>query len=126
MKKFRINQDELKYVYKSAKARMEYHPDLAEKYLKDIQEYSHFDSEKEALETAIRIKKEKQSICQIWAKVEKTDDGIYRIDNWWIASDDCDILIAAEYIGMAQMYDRARIQNIINSDSKIEDVIAYY
>lgn len=32
--------------------------------------------------------------CQIWAKVEKSDD-IYRIVNWWIVTDDIKVKLAA-------------------------------
>lgn len=123
--RYRASQKELEYAYESAKGRMECHPDVAEKYQNIIQKCSYFKSEKEALEKAFRIWKEKPYSCQIWAKVEK-DDDIYRIPNYWIVTDDNKIIQAAEYIGMAQMYDETRLAYIIDDNIKIDDVIAYY
>ena len=122
MNRFRMSQDELKYVYESAKGRMEYHPDIAAKYQNVIQNYYHFENEKDALETAIKIEKEKPYTCQIWAKVEK-DEEYYRIQDWWIVTDDVKVKIAADYIGMAQIYDETRLSKIIDSNAVLDDII---
>ena len=113
--RFRISQDELEYTYENAKGRMAAHPDFAERHNNIIQEHPHFDSEKEALEAAIKMENENPYTCQIWAKVEKVDD-IYRIQDYWIVTDDVKIKTAADYIGMVQMYDETRLQNIIYND----------
>lgn len=123
--KFRMTQDVLEFTYENAKGRMDAHPDIAEKMKSIIQNFSHFDSEKEALETAIKIETENPYSCQIWAKIEKSND-IYRIVNWWIVTDDVKVKQAADYIGMAQMYDEARLSRIIDNNVKIDDVVAYW
>lgn len=123
--KFRMTQNVLEFTYKNAKGRMDAHPDIAENMKSIIQNYSHFNSEKEALETAIKMEAKKPYSCQIWAKIEKSDD-IYRIVNWWIVTDDIKVKLAAEYIGMAQMYDETRLQEIIDNHVKIDDVVAYW
>lgn len=56
--------------------------------------------------------------------IEKTD-GVYRILNHWLVTDDGKIKQSAEYIGMALMYDETRLERIINNGIKIDDVIAY-
>ena len=121
--RFRMSQSELEYTYESAKGRMEYHPDIADKYQSIVLEYSRFKNEKDALETAINMEKENPYTCQIWAKIEKSD-GVYRIMDWWIVTDDWKVKQAAEYIGMAQMYDETRLSYIIDNNVKIDDVIA--
>ena len=123
--RFRISQDELEYAYENAIGRMKVNPDFAEKQNSIIQKCPHFDSEKDALEAAIKLEKKNPYTCQIWAKVEKVDD-IYRIHDYWIVAGDSKIKTAADYIGMVQMYDETRLQNIIYNDVKIDDVIAYY
>lgn len=123
--KFRMSQSVLEYTYESAKGRMEYHPDLAEKYQNIIEKCPYFKSEREALEAAIKIDKEHPHSCQIWAMIEKSD-GIYRIRDYWVVSNDYKILQAAEYIGMAQMYNQSRLSRIIGDNARIDDVIAYY
>lgn len=120
-----MTQDVLEFTYENAKGRMDAHPDIAEKMKSIIQNFSHFDSEKEALETAIKIETENPYSCQIWAKIEKSND-IYRIVNWWIVTDDVKVKQAADYIGMAQMYDEARLSRIIDNNVKIDDVVAYW
>ena len=112
----RIGQEQLKYTYESAQGRMAAHPERAERDKKIVQEYSYFRTEKEALEFAIKQMKERCSHYQIWAKIEKGEDDIFRIQNWWIATDDCKVIMAAEYIGMAHMYDWSRLVKIIDEN----------
>ncbi len=123
--RFRIGQDELKRLYENAKGRMDAHPEFAEKHTNAIQDCPHFKREKQALETALRMEKENPCSCQIWAKIEKKD-GIYRIQDYWLVTDDGKIKLSADYIGMALMYDETRLQNIIDNNIKIDDIIAYY
>ena len=124
--KYRISQDELKRLYENAKERMDAHPELADNYEKIIQEYPFFESEKDALQSALKMMNDKFSDCQIWAKVEK-DDDIFRIRNWWIVTDDWKIKQAADYLAMALMYDNVRLLDIINNNNiEIDDVVAYY
>lgn len=92
----------LKCTYENAKGRMEVHPDIANKYIGIIQKHPYFKTEKEALEVAIKNEGDKPR-WQIWAKIEK-DEEFYRIQDYYIVSDDYRVLIAADYIGMAQIY----------------------
>ena len=119
-----MSQDEFAYTYEHAQARMDAHPEYADKQKLIIQAQSFFKSEKEALQAAIEQWKDKQWGCQIWAMIEKTD-GVYRILNHWLVTDDGKIKQSAEYIGMALMYDETRLERIINNDVKIDDIIAY-
>jgi hypothetical protein len=93
----------LQYTYESAKGRMKAHPDIAEKYMDIIQNYPYFKTEKEALEAVIKKEKENLHRLQIWAKVGKKEEYYY-IQDYYIVSNDYKILMAAEYIGMAQIY----------------------
>jgi hypothetical protein len=120
----RMSQDELAYTYEHAQARMDAHPEYADKHKKIVQAHSFFKSEKEALQAAIEQRKNNQWGCQIWAMIEKTD-GVYRILNHWLVTDDGKIKQSAEYIGMALIYDETRLERIINNDVKIDDIIAY-
>lgn len=99
--RFRMSQSVLEYIYESAKGRMEYHPDIAEKYQSIIDNYPHFKSEDEARNAATEIRK-RSGKCQVWAKIGK-DEEYYYIQDYFIASDDIQVLMAAEYIGMAQL-----------------------
>lgn len=97
-------QEQLRYAYETAKERMACHPDFADKRKKIIEDYPHFKTEKEALQAAIKILKEENRNCQIWVKIEKGKDGVYRASNWWTVSNDNIVLQAAHYIGMEQAY----------------------
>jgi hypothetical protein len=119
-----MSQDELAYTYEHAQARMDAHPEYADKHKKIIQAHSFFQTEKEALQSAIEQMNNNHWGCQIWAMIEKTD-GVYHIMNHWLVTDDGKIKQSAEYIGMALMYDETRLEKIINNDIKIDDVIAY-
>ena len=119
-----MSQDEFAYTYEHAQARMDAHPEYADKQKQIIKAHSFFKSEKEALQAAIEQWKDKQWGCQIWAMIEKTD-GVYRILNHWLVTDDGKIKQSAVYIGMALMYDETRLERIINNGIKIDDVIAY-
>ena len=123
---FRISQDEMRHIFESAEGRMGYNPEFAEKHKKAIQGYPYFKTEKEALENAIKMMKEKPANYQIWAKIDKGDDGIFRIQDWWIVTDDGKVKLAADYIGMALMYDDLRLDRIIDKNIKIDDVVAYW
>lgn len=124
--RFRISQDELKRLYENAKSRMEINPDITSKHTKVIEGCPFYQSEKEALEAAIKMMKEKPANYQIWTKFEKGDDGIFRIQDWWIVTDDGKTKLAADYIGMALMYDNVRLNRIVNNNIKVDDVVAYW
>lgn len=81
---------------------MEYHPDIAEKYSKMIQNHPYFKTLDDAIHYAKSVDEKYINRCQIWAKVGK-DEEYYYIQDYFIASDDISILIAAEYIGFEQM-----------------------
>lgn len=123
---FRIGQDEMRLLYENAQARMDAHLEFADEQKEIIAKHPYFKSEKEALETAIKMIKENQSDYQIWAKIEKGDDDIFRIQNWWIVTDDGKTKMAADYIGMALMYDDIRLNRIIDDVVGVNDVVAYW
>lgn len=123
--RFRISQEELNYIYENAKGRIDANPDIAEKHKKEIEKYPFYKTEKEALQAAIKMRKNNHYGCQIWAKIEK-NDGVYRIVNYWLVTDDGKIKLSADYIGMALMYDERRLQKIINNNIAIDDIIAYF
>lgn len=116
----------MEYLYQSARGRMEANPEAAEKYQEIIQNFPRFKTEKEALQRAINLIKKTRSDFQIWAKIGKGDDGIYRVQDWWIVTDDAKIKQAAEYIGMALMYDDVRFARILRDNAKIGDVVSYW
>ena len=124
--RYRISQEEMKYTYERAKARMDFHIDYANKQKDIIAKHPYFKTEKEALQEALKLIKKTKSDCQIWAEIEKGDDDIYRIQNKWIVIEDGKIKLAAEYIGMALMYDDIRFNRIINNNIPIDEVIAYW
>lgn len=98
-----LGQEELKYVYECGKSRIEFHPDLAEKYRKIIEEYPFYQDRNEAIEKAIQMSEDSHKSYQVWAKVGKDGENYY-IQDYYIVSNDYRILIAAEYIGMEQLY----------------------
>ena len=120
--KYVFNQSELEYAYEEAKSRMAYHPDIAKKNQEIIQGHSHFEVEKDALEAAILMEKDNPHTYQIWAKMSK-DEEFYRIDNWWIVSNQWRIKQAAEYIGMVLVYDEDKLEAIIKDKTDINKVI---
>lgn len=99
---FGYSQSTLKYLYESAIGRMEYHTDYAEKYKRVIQEYPFYKSKKEVAKAAIELKRRNPIHCQVWAKIGRDEEYFY-IEDYFIVSDDIKVLIAAEYIGMAQI-----------------------
>lgn len=111
--RYKLGQDELSYTYESAQSRMAAHPDFAKRCKKAVADCTHFDNEQDALQAAIKPAREGEFdyYCQIWAKIEK-DEEFYRISDYWIVTGDVQIQQAAEYIGMALVYDNARLQRI--------------
>lgn len=98
-----LGQEELKYVYERGKKRIEYHPEFADKYIKMIEELPFYQNRNEAIEKALQMSKDCQEPYQVWAKVGK-DEEYYFIQDCYIVSNDYRILIAAEYIGMEQLF----------------------
>lgn len=99
----RISQGELKYVYESAQARMEYNPEIAAKYKKIIEEHPFYESEEEAMKVALDKKNSGRWGCQVWAKIG-VDEEYYYIQSYYVVSDDNRVKQAAEYIGMDQIF----------------------
>lgn len=97
-----LGQEELKYVYELGENRIEFHPELAEKYRMIIEEIPYYQNRNEAIEKAIQMSKDSLKPYQVWAKVGK-DEEYYYIQDYYIVSNDYRILIAAEYIGMEQI-----------------------
>ena len=122
----RIGQETLKYIYESAKERIAAHPKRAEQAISIIDKHRHFKTQKEALEFAIEQMKTNYARYQVWAKVEKGEDDIYRVQNWWLSTDDSKVLESAEYIGLVQTHDESMILSIIDDDIPIDDIVAYY
>lgn len=98
-----LGQEELKKVYESAKKRMEYHPEKAEIYRRIIEHSPFYNDKDEAIKVAEAMCKSDGSGCQVWAKVGK-DKEHYYIEDYYIVSNDYKILIAADYIGMEQIF----------------------
>ena len=123
---YRIGQEQLKYIYESAQDRMSVHIERAKQATSIVEKHRHFNTQKEALEHAVKKMRKKLSRYQVWAKVEKGEDGIYRVQNWWLATDDSDVMESAEYMGLVQMHDESMILSIIGNNIPIDDVVAYY
>ena len=100
--KDKFNQKELGYIYDRGKDLAKAHPDLAEKYRKMIQEHPYFKTLNEAKDYVSHQNKEDICNYQIWAKVGK-DEEYYFIEDYYIATDNVYIKIAADYIGMEQI-----------------------
>lgn len=96
-------QAELSYAYESAKERIADHKEFAEEKRKIIEKYNFLKSEDEALEKAKTFINNGSFRCQVWVNIEKDEEFYYFADKW-IVSDDYDILVAAEYLGFAQVY----------------------
>lgn len=123
---FRIGQDEMNRLYESAKKRMDANPEFTDEQNKIVAKHSYFKTEKEALKAALDMMNNGSLDYQIWAKIEKGEDGIFRVQNYWLLTDDGKTKVAAEYIGMALMYDDVRLNRIINDGVGINDVVAYW
>ena len=123
---YRIGQEQLKYIYESAQDRMSVHIERAKRATSIVEKHHHFNTQKEALEYAVQKMRKKLSRYQVWAKVEKSEDDIYRVQNWWLATDDIKTIDAAEYIGLVQTHDESMILSIIDNNIPIDDVVAYY
>lgn len=125
--KYIIGQGQLYELQKRADALKRMHPDTFrrfELFLDGLGNADFFDSEQEALTAALdRIKNKGSSSVQIWAKYI-TDEEYFKI-NSWIVTDDWRVKQAAEYVGLALMYDESRLQIIIDNGISINDVVAY-
>lgn len=122
--KYIIGQGQLYELQKRAAELKRMHPDAFSFFLDVLGNADVFDSEKEALTAALdRIKNEGSSSVQIWAKFN-SDEEYYKI-NSWIVTDDWRVKQAAEYVGLALMYDESRLQIIIDNDISINDIVAY-
>lgn len=82
---------------------MEYNPEIAAKYKKIIEGHPFYKSEKEALKAVADISNKERQECQIWAKIGVDEEYLY-IQDYFIVSAENRINIAAEYVGMAQIF----------------------
>lgn len=123
--RYRIGQDDLKHIYETAKERMKANREFADKHQEVIAKHRFFNTEIDALQYTIDKMKNEPSNYQIWAKIEKEKD-IFRIQEWWVVTDDWKVKQSADYIGMALMYDETRLNRIIREDVKIDDIVAYW
>lgn len=123
---FRIGQDEMNRLYESAKKRMDANLQFSDEQKEIVARHSYFKTEKEALKAAIDMMKKGDLNYQIWAKIEKGEDGIFRVQNYWLLTNDGKTKVAAEYIGMALMYDDIRLNRIIDDGVGVNDVVAYW
>ena len=82
---------------------MEYNPKIAAKYKKIIEEHPFYESEEEAMKVALDKRNSGRWGCRVWAKMG-VDEEYYYIQDYFIVSADIQINIAAEYVGMAQIY----------------------
>ena len=125
--KYIIGQGQLYELQKRADALKRMHPaafSVYELLIDGLGNADVFDSEKEALTAALdKIKNNGSSSVQIWAKYI-SEEEYFKI-NSWIVTDDWRVKQAAEYIGLALMYDESRLQIIIDNDISINDVVAY-
>lgn len=110
----KMYQDELQHVYEAAHARMEAHPEHTEKQKKILDKYNFLKSEDEAFEL-VKSYDKRPFKCQVWANIEKDEEYYYCADKW-IVSDDYDILLAAEYLGFAQVYPHSELHKIFAKD----------
>ena len=98
-----IGQEELKYVYESAKGRMDCHPEIAEIFRKRIEGLPVYKDRNEAIKKAIDLNNSRHHGSQVWAKIGK-DEDYYYIQDYYIVTDDNKIKQAAEYIGMDDIF----------------------
>lgn len=125
--RYRMSQEELKYLYESAKGRMDAHPEYADKYRKIVeQQCSYFKTEREALQYVLDAKAKEKNYTdyQIWVKFRK-DGDIFRLEEWWTVISDNKVKMAADYIGLALMYDDSRIHRIIYDKVNIDEVVDF-
>lgn len=108
-------QAELSYVYNSAKDRISPGNEYAEEKRKILNKYDFLKSEDEALEKAKTFIKNGSFKCQVWVNIEK-DEEFYHFADKWIVSDDYKILMAAEYLGFAQVYDNTQLHIILENN----------
>lgn len=123
--RYRISQEELKRLYETSKKRIKANPESAEKYQAVLRECVYYESEKEALEVALKAVKNGNYSCLILAKYKKVKD-IFRIKNRWLVTDDWRVIQAADFLCLALMYDNTRLQDIVYRNINVDDVIAYY
>jgi len=111
MKPKEFRQDELDYIYKSALARVSAHKEYADKQRDILNHYSFLATEDEAISKAMLLIKEDSFHCQIWAGIKK-DEEYYYISDKWIVSEDWNVLLAAEYLGFAQVYTNSELHTM--------------
>lgn len=113
--RFRMYQGELQHIYEAAHARMKAHPEHTEKQKKILNKYNFLKSGDEALEKVKSAIKNGSFECQVWANIEIDEEYYYCADKW-IVTDDYDILLAAEYLGFAQVYPNPKLHEIFVKD----------
>ena len=120
--KLQLTQEILKRVYEDARDLKEYNRELAEEYELLIRDHKFFKTEKEALMEAIKLMKANLYNYQIWAKIDKGKDGVYRVLNWWLVTNDNKVKFAAEHTGLALVYDSTSLLNIMDDNIPLDEV----
>jgi hypothetical protein len=120
--KLQLTQEVLKRVYEDARDLKEYNRELAEEYELLVRDHKFFKTEKEALTEAIKLMKANLYNYQIWAKIDKGKDGVYRVLNWWLVTNDNKVKLAAEHTGLALVYDSTSLLNIMDDNIPLDEV----
>lgn len=110
------NQDKLSYTYKSAQARMLANPEHTSKQ-KEIIDKCRFIKPDTALEKAFLMVKNNNNACRVWAKID-IDEDFYYLSDQWITTDDWDVSLAAEYIGLYLVYNDTDIRILLSNKEK--------
>ena len=97
-------QGELGYGYERAKRFAELHPEVFAEREKLIQEQPYYTTEEDAIKAARDLERKARTPVQIWAKVGK-DEEFYYIDDYFVVTDDNFVKQAADYIGMAHVFE---------------------
>ena len=72
-----FSQNELQYVYNSAKERCEAHPEIVEKYKKLLADVPVYKDRNESIRKAVSASKESNKNGQVWAKIGKDEEYFY-------------------------------------------------
>lgn len=106
-----ISQEKLAYTYNSAIGRMAAHPEYADKK-KEIVNNCKFINADDAIKEALQMLDSGNYDCRVWAKIE-IDEEFYFLSDQWLVTDNWDVSLAAEYVGLYLVYDDTELQKMI-------------
>ena len=123
----RYRQKELQYAFEAAQFRIKSNSEYIKTRIALIENQPHFKTEKDALEAAIKLRKNKDAIkdyctIRIFAKVEQ-DEEYYRIADYWIVTEDGPVVPAAELAGLVMVYENQMIQDIVDGFISMNDAL---